>query len=50
VLSSVKEANEKLQRDIEPSVKGEKSKLKEVRLENKRLIEQFERENIKLSK
>jgi hypothetical protein len=51
VLSSVKEANEKLQRDKERSVKGEISKLKEeVRLENKRLIEQFESKNIRLSK
>jgi hypothetical protein len=51
VKQSVKEANEKLQRDIERSVKGEISKLKEVvRLENKRLIEQFERETVRLSK
>jgi hypothetical protein len=51
VKQSVKEANEKLQKDIERSVKGEISKLKEeVCLENKRLIEQFEKENIKLSK
>jgi hypothetical protein len=51
VKQSVKEANEILQRDKERSVKGEISKLKEeVRLENKRLIEQFERENIKLTK
>jgi hypothetical protein len=50
VKQSGKEANKRLQRDIEQSVKGEISKLKEVSLENKRLIEQFEKENIKLSK
>jgi hypothetical protein len=51
VKQSVREGNEKLQRDIEQSVKGEISKLKEeFCLENNRLIEQFERENIKLSK
>jgi hypothetical protein len=51
VKQRVKEANEKLQMEIERSVKGEISKLKEeVRLENKRLIEQFERDNTSLSK
>jgi hypothetical protein len=51
VKQSVKEANEKLQRDIERSVEGEIGKLKEeVRLEIKRFMEQFERENIRLSK
>jgi hypothetical protein len=51
VKQSVREGNEKLQRDIEQSVKGEITKLKEeFRLENKKLIEHFEKENIKLSK
>jgi hypothetical protein len=51
VKQNVREGNEKLHKDIEHSVKGEICKLKEeFRLENRRLIEQFERENIKLSK
>jgi hypothetical protein len=51
VKQSVREGNEKLQTDTEQSVKGEINKLKEeFHLENKRLIVQFKRENIKLSK
>jgi hypothetical protein len=51
VKQSVREGNEKLQRDIEQSVKGEISNLKEeFRLENKKLIKHFEKENINLSR
>jgi gas vesicle protein len=51
VKQSVREGNEQLQRDIEQSVKGEISKLKEeVRLDNKSLIERFQTETCQLNK